>query len=195
MTGVQTCALPIFTKPRIAEGGETAKAAQNVLVYVMAGLLKLLHPFMPYITEEIWQSMPVEDQPESIMVSQWCKYDEKLCFPKEQEDFGKIIDAVKAIRVQRSELNVPPSKKASLEIETGDKELFESCAVFFTRLAGASSVEVKEKVESAEGKMTAVTAAARLFMPKGELVDAEKEAARLDKEIKAVQKEIGRAHV
>ncbi len=179
-----------LTKPRIAEGGETAKAAQNVLVYVMAGLLKLLHPFMPYITEEIWQSMPVEDQPESIMVSQWCKYDEKLCFPKEQEDFGKIIDAVKAIRVQRSELNVPPSKKASLEIETGDKELFESCAVFFTRLAGASSVEVKEKVESAEGKMTAVTAAARLFMPKGELVDAEKEAARLDKEIKAVQKDI-----
>ncbi len=179
-----------LTKPRIAEGGETAKAAQNVLVYVMAGLLKLLHPFMPYITEEIWQSMPVEDQPESIMVSQWCKYDEKLCFPKEQEDFGKIIDAVKAIRVQRSDLNVPPSKKASLEIETGDKELFESCAVFFTRLAGASSVEVKEKVESAEGKMTAVTAAARLFMPKGELVDAEKEAARLDKEIKAVQKDI-----
>ncbi len=179
-----------LTKPRIAEGGETAKAAQNVLVYVMAGLLKLLHPFMPYITEEIWQSMPVEDQPESIMVSQWCKYDEKICFPREQEDFGKIIDAVKAIRVQRSELNVPPSKKASLEIETGDKELFESCAVFFTRLAGASSVEVKEKVESAEGKMTAVTAAARLFMPKGELVDAEKEAARLDKEIKAVQKDI-----
>lgn len=179
-----------LTKPRIAEGGDTAKAAQNVLVYVMAGLLKLLHPFMPYITEEIWQSMPVEDQPESIMIAEWCKYDEKLCFPKEQEDFGKIIDAVKAIRVQRSELNVPPSKKASLEIETKDKALFEACGVFFTRLAGASSVEVKEKVENTEGKMTAVTAAARLFMPKGELVDAEKEAARLDKEIKGVQKDI-----
>ncbi|MBD5115374.1 MAG: valine--tRNA ligase [Ruminococcaceae bacterium] len=179
-----------LTKPRIAEGGETAKAAQNVLVYVMAGLLKLLHPFMPYITEEIWQSMPVEDQPESIMIADWCKYDEKLCFPKEQEDFGKIVDAIKALRVQRSELNVPPSKKASLEIETKEIELFKSCSVFFTRLAGASSVEAKEKIDNTEGKMTAVTSAARLFMPRDELVDAEKEAARIEKEIKAVQKDI-----
>lgn len=179
-----------LTKPRIAEGGETAKAAQNVLVYVMAGLLKLLHPFMPYITEEIWQSMPVEDQPESIMVSDWCVYDERLCFRREQEDFTKIVDAIRAVRAQRSELNVPPSKKASMEIETKDTELFKSCANFFVKLAGASAVEVKEKVESTEGKMTAVTAAARLFMPRGELVDAEKEAARIEKEIKAVQKDI-----
>lgn len=179
-----------LTKPRIAEGGETAKAAQNVLVYVMAGLLKLLHPFMPYITEEIWQSMPVEDQPESIMVSDWCRYDERLCFRREQEDFTKIVDAIRAVRAQRSELNVPPSKKASMEIETKDTELFKSCANFFVKLAGASTVEVKEKVENTEGKMTAVTAAARLFMPRGELVDAEKEAARIEKEIKAVQKDI-----
>lgn len=179
-----------LTKPRIAEGGETAKAAQNVLVYVMAGLLKLLHPFMPYITEEIWQSMPVEDQPESIMISEWCKYNEKLCFPKEQEDFTKIVDAVRAVRAQRSELNVPPSKKASMEIETKDAELFKSCANFFVKLAGASNVEVKEKVEDTEGKMTAVTAAARIFTPRGELVDAEKEAARIEKEKKAVQKDI-----
>lgn len=179
-----------LTKPRIAEGGETAKAAQNVLVYVMAGLLKLLHPFMPYITEEIWQSMPVEDQPESIMISEWCKYDEKLCFPKEQEDFTKIVDAIRAVRTQRSELNVPPSKKASMEIETKDAELFRSCANFFVKLAGASTVEVKEKVENTEGKMTAVTAAARIFTPRGELVDAQKEAARIEKEKKAVQKDI-----
>lgn len=179
-----------LTKPRIAEGGETAKAAQNVLVYVMAGLLKLLHPFMPYITEEIWQSMPVEDQPESIMISEWCKYDEKLCFPKEQEDFSKIVDAIKAVRVQRSELNVPPSKKASMEIETKETELFRSCSSFFVKLAGASVVEVKEKVEDTEGKMIAVTAAARIFTPKGELVDEEKERARIEKEIKAVQKDI-----
>ena len=179
-----------LTKPRIAEGGETAKAAQNVLVYVMAGLLKLLHPFMPYITEEIWQSMPVEGQPESIMISEWCKYDEKLCFPKEQEDFTKIVDAIRAVRTQRSELNVPPSKKASMEIETKDAELFKSCANFFVKLAGASNVEVKEKVENTEGKMTAVTAAARIFTPRGELVDAQKEAARIEKEKKAVQKDI-----
>lgn len=179
-----------LTKPRIAQGGETAKAAQNVLVYVMAGLLKLLHPFLPYITEEIWQSMPAEDQPESIMIADWCKYDEKLSFPKEQEDFGKIVDAIKAVRIQRSELNVPPSKKASMEIETKETELFKSCASFFIKLAGASTVEIREKIEDTEGKMTAVTAAARIFTPKGELVDEEKEKARIEKEIKAVQKDI-----
>ncbi len=179
-----------LTKPRIAEGGETAKAAQNVLVYVMAGLLKLLHPFMPFITEEIWQSMPVADQPESIMISDWCRYDEKLHFPEEQEAFGKVVDAIRAVRTQRSELNVPPSKKAAMEIETAEKELFTSCIPFFEKLAGASSVLVTDKVTDTEGKMTAVTAAAKVFMPRGELIDLEKEAARIEKEKKAVQKDI-----
>ena len=179
-----------LTKPRIAEGGETAKAAQNVLVYVMAGLLKLLHPFMPFITEEIWQSMPVADQPESIMISDWCRYDEKLHFPEEQEAFGKVVDAIRAVRTQRSELNVPPSKKAAMEIETAEKELFTSCIPFFEKLAGASGVLVTDKVTETEGKMTAVTAAAKVFMPRGELIDLEKEAARIEKEKKAVQKDI-----
>ena len=179
-----------LTKPRIAQGGETAKAAQNVLVYIMQGVLKLLHPFMPFITEEIWQSMPVADQPESIMMADWCKYDEELNFPEEQESFGKIVDAIKAIRAQRNELNVPPSKKVSMEIETAEEELFRSCEAFFTRLAGAGEFKVSASVTETEGKMTVVTAAARVFMPMGELVDAEKELARLEKEKKAAQKDI-----
>lgn len=178
-----------LTKPRIAEGGATALAAQNVLVHIMRGILKMLHPFIPFVTEEIWQSLP-NGETESIMMSEWCRYDEGLHFPKEQEDFSKIVDAIKAVRIQRSELNVPPSKKASMEIETKDAELFKSCESFFIKLGGASSVEITERVENTEGKMTAVTAAARIFTPKGELVDEEKEKARIEKEIKAVQKDI-----
>ena len=178
-----------LTKPRIQAGGDAAIAAQKVLVYIMTGILKMLHPFIPFVTEEIWQSLP-HGEHESIMMTKWCEYDEKLHFAKEQEDFTKIVDAIRAVRVQRSELNVPPSKKASMEIETKDIDLFKSCADFFVKLASASTVEVKEKIENTEGKMTAVTAAARIFTPKGQLVDEEKEKARIEKEIKAVQKDI-----
>ncbi len=178
-----------LTKPRIAEGGDTAIAAQNVLVYVMQGLLKLLHPFIPFVTEEIWQSMPVTES-ESIMVAKWCKQSGELSFPEEKKAFDKIIDAIKGIRVQRNELNVPPSKKVTMIIETADTELFGSCRAFFERLAGAGELTVTADETAAEGMVTVVTAAARVFMPMGELVDTEKELARLEKEKKAVQKDI-----
>ncbi|MCM1335597.1 MAG: valine--tRNA ligase [Bacteroides sp.] len=179
-----------LTKPRIAAGGETARAAQNVLVFVIQGVLKLLHPFMPFITEEIWRSMPVADQPESIMVAKWCEADDALAFPKEAEAFTKIIDAIRAVRAQRSELNVPPSKRVSMHIETADTALFEDCKVFFERLAGAGAITVSESPIPSEGTVTAVTSAARVFMPLGELVDREKELLRLEKERKTVQKDI-----
>ncbi len=179
-----------LTKPRIAQGGETARAAQNVLVYVMQGFLKLLHPFMPFITEEIWQSIPHGSQPESIMVSKWCEYDEKLNFAKEEQDFAKIIDTIKAIRVQRNELNVPPSKKVTMYVETAETELFKSCAAFFEKLAGAGELHVSEKAEATDNMVTVVTASARVFMPMGELVDTEKELVRLEKEKKAAEKDI-----
>ena len=179
-----------LTKPRIAAGGETALAAQNVLVYVMQGVLKLLHPFMPFITEEIWGSMPVADQPESIMISKWPEYSEALNFAAEETAFTKIIDAIKAVRVQRNELNVPPSKKVTMHIETADTELFGSCKVFFEKLAGAGETNISETMGNTEGMVTVVTAAARVFMPLGELVDTEKELQRLEKEKKAVQKDI-----
>ncbi|MBQ9881191.1 MAG: class I tRNA ligase family protein, partial [Synergistes sp.] len=179
-----------LTKPRIAQGGDTARAAQNVLVYVMRDILKLLHPFMPFITEEIWQSMPVAGEAESIMVSEWPKYDAKLDFTAEETDFTKIIDAIKAVRGKRTELNVPPSKRVTMHIETAEKELFTACAVFFEKLGGASNVDITEKAADTSSMAAAVTSAARIFMPLGELVDTEKELARLEKEKKAVEKDL-----
>ena len=178
-----------LTKPRIAAGGATALAAQNVLVYVMQGVLKLLHPFMPFITEEIWQSMPVSES-ESIMTAKWCEYDENLHFAKEQEEFSRIVGAIKAVRAQRNELNVPPSKKVTMLVETKFTELFGGCRAFFEKLAGAGEFSVSESVSDTEGMVTVVTDSARIFMPMGELVDKEKELARLEKERKAAEKDI-----
>ena len=178
-----------LTKPRIAAGGETALAAQSVLVFVMRGVLKLLHPFMPYITEEIWQSMPACES-ESVMVAKWCEYDENLHFAKEQEEFSRIIEAIRAIRAQRNELNVPPSRRVTMLVETKFTELFSGCRAFFEKLAGAGEFSVSESVSDTEGTVTAVTDSARIFMPMGELVDKEKELARLEKERKAAEKDI-----
>lgn len=180
-----------LTKTRIASGKTTALAAQKVLVYVLTGVLKTMHPFLPFVTEEIWQSMPhSEGMPESIMMSEWCKFDEKLVFTKEQEDFSKIADAVRAIRVRRNEMNVPPSKKVTMIVETAFSELFSGCRAFFEKLAGAGEFTVTDAAPSADGMVTVVTDAARIFMPMGELVDKEKELARLEKEKKAAQKDI-----
>ncbi len=178
-----------LTKPRIAAGGETALAAQSVLVFVMRGVLKLLHPFMPYITEEIWQSMPACES-ESVMVAKWCEYDENLHFAKEQDEFSRIIEAIRAIRAQRNELNVPPSRRVTMLVETKFTELFSGCRAFFEKLAGAGEFSVSESVSNTEGTVTAVTDSARIFMPMGELVDKEKELARLEKERKAAEKDI-----
>ncbi|MDE6030433.1 MAG: valine--tRNA ligase [Oscillospiraceae bacterium] len=178
-----------LTKPRIAAGGETALAAQNVLVYVMRGVLKLLHPFMPFITEEIWQSMPAGEC-ESIMAAKWCEYDEALHFAEEQEEFSRVVAAIRAIRAQRNELNVPPSKKVTMLVETKFTKLFGDCRAFFEKLAGAGEFSVSESVSDTEGMVTVVTDSARIFMPMGELVDKEKELARLEKERKAAEKDI-----
>lgn len=178
-----------LTKPRIAAGGETALAAQKVLVFIMTGVLKTLHPFMPFVTEEIWQSIP-HGETESIMMAKWCEYDEKLAFTKEQEDFSKIVGAIRAVRVRRNEMNVPPSKKVTMIVETKFAELFANSRAFFEKLAGAGEFTVTSEAPSADGMATVVTDAARIFMPMGELVDKEKERARLEKEKKAAQKDI-----
>lgn len=176
-----------LTKPRIMAGGETKETAQAVLVWVMQGMLKLLHPFMPFITEEIWQVLTDEKSP--IMLETIPIYDDKLDYSKDEEDFEKIIDAIKAVRNRRTEMNVPPSVKAKVFIETKDIELFKTCAVFFEKLAFASSVEVVDSIEM-EDAVTAVTDSARAFIPLNELVDKEKELERLNKEKATVQKDI-----
>lgn len=176
-----------LTKPRIAAGGDTAAAAQTVLVWVMKGMLKLLHPFMPYITEEIWQTLT--DGASVLMLEKYPVYDESLNFSAEEIDFGKIIAAIKAVRNIRSEMNVVPSVKAKLYIETAQPEVFANGVMFFERLASASEVEILEKADVKDA-VTAVTDAARIFIPLSDIVDTEKERARLDKEKKKVQKDI-----
>ena len=176
-----------LTKPRIAAGGKTAETAQAVLVWVMQGMLKLLHPFMPYITEEIWSAVSDSDVP--CILSTFPTYDEKLDFAAEEAQFEKIIAAIRGIRNRRAEMNVPPSKKAALHIETAEAEIFEQGRLFFERLASAAEIVIADKVDMPDA-VTVVTDCARIFIPMDELVDKEKELARLNKEKAAVQKDI-----
>ena len=176
-----------LTKPRIQAGGETAENAQTVLVYVMKGMLKLLHPFMPFITEEIWQAL-VNDGT-AIMVQDFPTYNEALDFGAEKTEFEKIITAIRAIRNCRSELNVPPSKKAKLYIETAEPEVFAKGEMFFKSLASASEVNITDKFDGKDCQ-TAVTDSARFFIPLSEIIDSDKERARLEKEKQKVQKDL-----
>jgi len=176
-----------LAKPRLQTGGETADAASRVLVYVMKGMLKLLHPFMPFITEEIWQTLCEGEG--AIMLSDFPVYDEKLNFAAEEKEFEKIISAIRAIRNRRAEMNVPPSVKAALHIETKDADTFESGKIFFERLASASEVFISEKEEITDA-VAVVTESARIFIPMDQLVDKQKELDRLEKERKAVRKDI-----
>ena len=176
-----------ISKSRLNAGGEASLNAQKVLVFVMSGILRLLHPFMPFITEEIWQAIP--NDCETIMLASYPVYDENLCFAKEEEEFERIMNAIKAVRNIRTEKNVPPSRKAHLYIETSYTDTFEKGKAFFERLCSASDVTVGESV-SIENAAIGVTESAKLFLPMGELIDKEKELARLHKEQEACQKDI-----
>ena len=176
-----------LTKPRIAAGGETALTAQTVLVWVMKGMLKLLHPFMPYITEEIWQAL-VNDGT-AIMLNDFPVYDEGLSFNNDEVKFEKIIEAIKGIRATRNDMNVPPSVKAKVYIETAEQDIFKSGIMFFERLASASEVDIADKWDI-QDSVTVVTDCARIFIPLSDIIDTEKEMARLNKEKKAVQKDL-----
>ena len=176
-----------LTKPRIQAGGKTMEDAQAVLVYVLEGSLKLLHPFMPYITEEIWQTL--EDGKSMIITADYPVYDEKLTFNEEEQQFEKVIAAIKAVRNRRNEINVPPSVKAKLFVETNEEELYKNSAAFFEKLASASEIETGSHFDMPDA-VTTVTEFARIFIPFDQLVDKEKELARLAKEKAKVQKDI-----
>lgn len=165
------------------EAKETVKA---VLIYVMSGTLKLLHPFMPFITEEIWQTLPHDG--ETIMLSPWDKYDESRNFPAEESEMEKIMAAIKAIRNRRAEMNVPPSRKAQLFIETASEDTFRTGAVFMQKLASASEVTVGKDF-SLETAVSIITEDARIYIPMAELIDFEAERARLNKELAAAEKQ------
>jgi len=176
-----------IAKIRLQKGGDEAQTAKQVLVWVMDKILKLLHPFMPFITEEIWQTIPHNG--ESIMISAWPEFDDALSFSAEEAEMERIMTAVRAIRNRRAEMNVPPSKKAKVYIATSYKSTFEQGGVFMQRLASASEVEVADSFEL-EGAVCIVTQDAKIYIPMGELVDFEAEKARLNKELEAVQKDL-----
>ncbi len=176
-----------ISKIRLQAGGEAAQTAKDVLVYVLSNTLKLLHPFMPFITEEIWQSLPHDG--ESIMISKWPEYSEALAFDAEENEMEKIMEAVRAIRNRRAEMNVAPSKKAKYFVATADKETFEFAGVFMKRLASASEVEVGDSFDIG-GAVAIVTSDAKIYIPMGELIDFEAERARLNKEKDKALKEL-----
>ena len=180
-----------LTKSRLQGEDEAAKEqAQQVLCYVLTQMLKLLHPFMPFITEEIWQALPHEG--DFLMLSDWPKYDEKLAFPAEEQAMEQIMDAIRAIRARRSEMNVPPSKKAHLTVVTQQADTFQLGVPFLKRQAYASDVTIvgPDQTPASAGMVVVVTHAAQLFIPMGELVDLAKERARMEKDLKKKQGEL-----
>ncbi len=168
---------------------EEARVASHVLVYVLTGILKLLHPYMPFITEEIYQSLPHTD--ESIMISAFPVYDESLDFPEEESNLEKIISSIKAIRARRAEMNIPLSKKAKLFVVTKYASLFENASVFFEKLAGVSELKV-ENSYSDENAVNIVTDSATFYIPMADVIDFDKERARLNAEIEKNNGEIER---
>ena len=177
-----------ISKIRLNSGDEkAAQTARDMLVYIMSNTLKLLHPFMPFITEEIWQTLPHEG--ESIMISEWPVYKDEYDFSVEEQEMDRIMEAVRAIRNRRAEMNVPPSKKAKYYIATAHKDTFEKAGIFMQRLASCSEAEIGDSFEI-DDAVCIVTTDAKIYIPLGELVDFEKEIARLNKEKEKVLKDL-----
>ena len=177
-----------ISKIRLNSGDEkAAQTARDMLVYIMSNTLKLLHPFMPFITEEIWQTLPHDG--ESIMISEWPVYKDEYDFSVEEQEMDRIMEAVRAIRNRRAEMNVPPSKKAKYYIATAHKDTFEKAGIFMQRLASCSEAEIGDSFEI-DDAVCIVTTDAKIYIPLGELVDFEKEIARLNKEKEKVLKDL-----
>jgi len=166
---------------------ESADSARRVLVWTMSNTLKLLHPFMPYITEEIWQTLPHDG--EALIVAKWPEYDEALFFPQEAKNLENVMALIRAIRTRRNEMNVPPSKKAHIYIDTAHPAPYEEASEFIARLAYGSKVEIGTGFD-VQGAVTAVTDDAKALLPMDDLVDKAAETARLNKELANAQKQL-----
>ncbi|MBS7227234.1 MAG: valine--tRNA ligase [Oscillospiraceae bacterium] len=180
-----------LTKNRLnSEDPAARENAQNVLCYVLIETLKLLHPFMPFITEEIYQALPHTEK--FLMLSKWPEYDEALSFPAEEEAMQNVIEAITAIRARRNEMNVGPGRKVHYTIATAHSDEFTAGIPFFTRLASASDVTIvgADEIPAADGMVEVDTHAARIFMPLAELVDFEKELARIAREKANAEKQL-----
>ena len=175
-----------IAKIRLQGEDESAKNdAKSVLVFVLTYILKLLHPFMPFITEEIYQAIPHDT--ESIMISKWCVYDESLNFADDEAQMEKIMTAIRAIRNRRAEMNIPPSKKSKVYIETAEFAVFEKGVDFVKRLAYANDVEIAQSYGDLGNVVTIITDSAKIYIPLGDLVDFEAEKKRLQKELAAAE--------
>ena len=180
-----------LVKPRLYEKDGADKVAQKVLGYILVNSLKLLHPFMPFITEEIFGYLPTGE--DTIMLSAWPKYDASLNFKDDEKRMQLVMDAIRSIRNLRTQMNVVPSKKAKVIIVTNDTSIFEGTEAFFEKLAGASETVIQsDKANIDENAVNAVTEGAEVFIPLDELVDKEKELERLTKEKKRLEDEIKR---
>lgn len=180
-----------LTKARLQKGADTsAQNARQVLVWVLDQSLRLLHPFMPYITEEIWQTLPHTG--ETIMYAEYPKYNTAYDYNEAQQEMEIIMEAVRGIRTRRSEMNVAPSRKAKLYIATENEAVFKKGEAFFTSLASASEVEVG-KAFNIDGAVTIVTANAQIYIPMAELVDKEAELKRLNKELATTEKRLAQS--
>ena len=182
-----------LTKARLYGENEAAKlTAQKVLLYVLDQILRLMHPFTPFVTEEIWQAIPHEG--EALICAEWPKVRPELDYPAQEQHMESVMAAIRAVRNRRAEMNVPPSKKADLYVVTDKEEVFSEGAAFITRLAYAEQVHVSKDVPADHEKMVeCVTADAKLYLPLAQLVDVEKELARIAREKENAQKEIARA--
>ena len=177
-----------MTKARLfADDADRKHTATSVLVYVLDQILRLLHPFMPFITEEIWQSIPHEG--DALIVAQWPTVSEALNFKAEESAMESVMSAIRAIRNRRTEMNVPPSKKAALHIFTAKPQVFTEGEGFLQRLAYADEVKLLDAEPSnLDGMVTITTADAKLYIPMGQLVDVQKEIERITKELEAAKK-------
>ena len=184
-----------LTKTRLQADDERAKEdAQRVLNWVLCRILKLLHPFMPFITEEIWQALPHEDS--ALIAASWPEYDPTLCFDGEEGEMERIMSAIKAVRALRAEKNVPPSKRPGITVVTDKRDCFRDGIPFLKKLAGAGEVRITEETPAdADGMAVAVTEDARLFIPLAELVDVEAELARIRKDLKKAESDLERMEV
>ena len=179
-----------LTKARLySEDAERKQTAIQVLVYVLDQTLRLLHPFMPFMTEEIWQSLPHEG--EALIVAQWPEYRQELAFKAEADQMESVMEAIRAIRARRTEMNVPPSKKAALYVLTSKPQVFTEGEGFIQRLAYADAVTLLDKEpENLDGMVTCATADAKLYIPMGQLVDVAKELERITKELEKARKNL-----
>jgi len=186
-----------LVKPRLQDKSSAdGKVAQNVLCYVLKTAMALLHPFIPFITEQIWLALPADpaNDPASVMISRWPRADASLGFPAEEQAVGMLIGAIRAIRNRRAEMGVAPSHRAAIIVETQRPDVFSAqTTAHFQKLAGASEVRYTDKYAVTGDEVQLIVDGAVVYIPMAELVDTEAELARLNAERKKIEDDLARA--